>query len=302
MKERGVHGPRLAELPPLQKLAEENGRSKHHHPAISFFQVLLQHFGGQMAQFQERLAEDEEGSDDDGFLTITFSSIEEVNEFYQRDGGDFDDWNDDDSSHDLGREDASGRMWGEENSFDNVEDDDAIVSSWIDNYHFLIAEQESRKRKQMRKQNENQKHVRFDTSSRIDCTSDAIVFLVGDECGDDECSLALSCCSSRAEASCHSLDTIEQQEFEEFANEWRNRQAHGKNTDQSLLGLLIREILVGPLDEDFEVMDDDDDDDDDDDTFANENYEIDPGEIFHSECGFDGGGLFPSDLLLSIET
>jgi len=319
MKERGVHGPRLAELLPLPKLAGENGRSNHHHPAISFFQVLLEHFEGKMQLFQERLAEDDDESDEDGFLTITFSSIEEVNEFYQMDGDDLDDCNDDDSSHHLEeREDASGsRMWGEENCFDNVEDDDAIVSSWIDNYHFLIAEQESRKRKQLQTQNENQKqkHVRFDTSSTIDCSSDAIVFRVDDdECGDDECSLASSCCSSSTEATWQSLDTIEQQEFEEFANEWRNRQVlrqvlSGKNTDQSLLGLLIRGILVDPLDEEFDFMDDDDDDYDD--NFANENYrmlveeschEIDPGEIFHSDRGLDGAGLFPSDLLLSIET
>ena len=298
----------------------EGHRSKH--LVVSFFQVLRERFEDRLhhhqAQLQQELKNDVGG--DDGILNITFSSIDDVIEFYKSEEDD-----DDDSERDSEWEDVLDKIQGQEDRYEHADDDDAIVSSWIDNYHYLLVEQEQRKRKK----------VRFEISETIDCfenspSSNAVIVIDDeeenaddnddDDYDDDDCSLASSCCSSSTESTWRSLDTIEEQEFEEFANTWRDNRGKmkGKNNTnkRSLLGRLFWEIiLVDPLDdEDFEVNDDDDDgeaafdfhctdyrESDPDPRKSNPEIEtkleIVPTTDFSTDCG-----RFPSDLLFSIET
>jgi hypothetical protein len=294
-------GPRMIEDIPRRPIGEGH-RSKH--PVISFFQLLRQRFEDRMHQHQSlRLDPENDGGGDDGYLNITFSSIDDVIEFYRSD----DDDDDKDSERDSEWEDVLDRIPGEEDCYEHVDDDDAIVSSWIDNYHYFLLEQEKRKQKQ----------VWFEISETIDYSeipsSNAIIFVdeeEEDDDDDDDCSLASSCCSSSTESTWRSLDTIEEQEFEEFANTWRDRRIQGKNTDKSLLGRLLWEVLVDPMDEDFEVDDEAAFDfheceqhgtDHRESPGPMKNPDIETLEIFQADFGTDGG-RFPSDLLFSIET
>jgi hypothetical protein len=279
----------------------EGHRSKH--PVVSFFQVLRERFKDRLHHHQSQLQQDPKNDDegDDGILNITFSSIDDVIEFYKSEEDD-----DDDSECDSEWEDVLclGKIPGQEDCYEHADDDDAIVSSWIDNYHYLLVEQEQRKRKK----------VRFEVSETIDCfensPSSNVVIVVDDADADDDCSLSSSCCSSSTESTWHSLDTTEEQEFEEFANTWRDnrRKIKGKNNTykKSLLGRLLWEILlIDPLDdEDFEVDDEDGTDYSEpapDPRKSKPEIESKLEIVPTTNCGTDCG-RFPSDLLFSIET
>lgn len=313
MKDRGQLGPASAREETLIR-RESTGEDRSNHPFISFLRVLRRRFEEKTNPWErlDRGYSDRDGSnneddDQDGkdeeFLSIDFSSIDDVIKFYESDV--------DDEGDDSEREVSPSCIPDEYDCCEETSkanNEDAIVSSWIDNYHFLLAEQEIRK--------QTRKRVRFKTTATegdLDGPSPgAIVVVTGDDDDyEDDDSVASSCCSSSTNSTWRSLDTIEEQEFEEFANRWRrDRGIHGKNTEKSFLGRLLREILVGPLDEDFEAEEEDE-------LFPGRIGECaqksegrgehpetntesagikDPREIFYSESP-----LFPEDLLFSIE-
>ena len=237
------------------------------HPVMSFFQLLQKRFREQekarsrvqRMNLRDNIGAEKDGDvDDDEFLRIEFSTVDDVIEFYR---------NDEDYKEEcLELESEIDRIEGRREKFcdpsqspratsaENFEQD-AIVSSWIDNYHFLLAEQE--KREQKRK-----KQVRFETKENDDGDDGDGD---DDECGssphdnsaeDDNYSLASSSCSTSTDSTWCSMDSIEKHEFEEFARWWDAQSMHGKNTNKSIWRRLLREVLVGPSDEDFEIHDD----------------------------------------------
>lgn len=257
------------------------------HPVLSFLRVLRGRFGDPVKeQSQVQLIErrDNQGgkddagdASDDAFLRIEFSTVDDVIEFYRNHEDCEEEW----SEGETGISELEGERGDFFDPNQNREtkaasgeifEQDAVVSSWIDNCHFLLAEQQKRER-------QRKKQVRFETegaaidpppSSSLDENDDDGADDNDDDGDDGNCdpfsadnideeddlSLVSSSCSTSTESTWHSMDTIEQQEFEEFATRWNAQGIHGKNTEKSLWRRLLREVLVGPSDEDFEIQGD----------------------------------------------
>mmetsp|Transcript_5622 Transcript_5622/g.13026 ORF Transcript_5622/g.13026 Transcript_5622/m.13026 type:complete len:538 (+) Transcript_5622:318-1931(+) len=180
--------------------------------------------------------------DDNDILDITFESIDDVIDFYKSD-----DEEDDEDEHDYGNRDQSlptrTKLFEDYNNHNDEGDDDAIVvSSWIDNYHYLLVEQEKR-----------QKKIQFfvdDDQDDNDNNNNNIHS--SDE--EEESSSCGSCCSLDTTSTWQSMDTNEAEKFRDFLDECiANQGIHGKNTKNSILARMIREVLVGPCDDDFEI-------------------------------------------------
>jgi len=158
-----------------------------------------------------------------------------------------DDEEDDEDEHDYGNRDQSlptrTKLFEDYNNHNDEGDDDAIVvSSWIDNYHYLLVEQEKR-----------QKKIQFfvdDDQDDNDNNNNNIHS--SDE--EEESSSCGSCCSLDTTSTWQSMDTNEAEKFRDFLDECiANQGIHGKNTKNSILARMIREVLVGPCDDDFEI-------------------------------------------------